>query len=206
MHIKNSFAAKEHLAKDEKMKILIDTVEPYQLVERDNIFIRLCSSIMSQQLSIKVADVIFKRFLNLYNGSEPQPYQILETPIETLRGIGLSYAKANYVHNVAAFMIEKNADDALIRNRTNEEIIEFLTQIKGVGRWSVEMLLMFTLGREDVFALDDLGIQQTMIKLYNLNATDKKILKKEMQQVAENWKPYRTYACFYLWKFKDNKQ
>ena len=206
MHIKNKEAALIHLAKDEKMKVLIDTVEPYLLVERENICLRLCSSIMSQQLSIKVADVIFKRFLNLYEGKEPLTSQILETPIETLRGIGLSYAKANYVHNVAGFMIDNNADDALIKSKTNEEIIEFLTQIKGVGSWTVEMLLMFTLGREDVFAVDDLGIQQTMIKLYELNATDKKILKKEMLQIAENWKPYRTYACFYLWKFKDNKQ
>jgi DNA-3-methyladenine glycosylase II len=87
---------------------------------------------------------------------------------------------------------------------SNEEIIEKLTQIKGVGRWTVEMLLMFSLGREDVFAVDDWGIQTTMIKLYNLDATDKKALKEKMLKLSEKWAPYRTYACLHLWGWKDN--
>lgn len=87
---------------------------------------------------------------------------------------------------------------------SNEEIIELLTQIKGVGKWTVEMLLMFTLGREDVFAVDDLGIQQAMIKLYKLDTSDKKKIKEQMLQLSEKWSPYRTYACLYLWEWKDN--
>ena len=130
---------------------------------------------------------------------------ILSIPRETLRSIGLSEAKARYVHNVAQYLIDKQMDDAWFHQATNDEVIELLTEIKGVGKWTVEMLLMFTLGREDVFAVDDLGIQQAMTKLYDLDTTDKKALKKQMLAISENWAPYRTYACFYLWKYKDGK-
>lgn len=160
---------------------------------------------MSQQLSTKVADVIFKRFLELYEGEEPTAEQILDTPAETLRGIGLSNAKVSYVHNVARFVLEHNADDRKLSKMNNEDIIAFLMRIKGVGRWTVEMLLMFTLGREDVFAADDLGIQQAMAKVYELDMTDKKVFKEQMMQISAKWAPYRTYACFYLWDYKDGK-
>jgi len=160
---------------------------------------------MSQQLSTKVADVILKRFLALYEGSEPTPAQIIETAPEVLRSIGLSNAKVNYVQNVAKYMVEHNADDAMLHKMTDEEVISFLLPIKGVGRWTVEMLLMFTLGREDVFAVDDLGIQQSMMKLYKLDPADKKAMLEKMKKISAKWSPYRTYACFYLWKFKDTK-
>ena len=86
----------------------------------------------------------------------------------------------------------------------NEEVIAYLTEIKGVGRWTVEMLLMFALGREDVFAVDDLGIQNAMIKLYKLDNSDKKQLREKMLKVSAKWSPYRTYACVHLWRWKDN--
>ena len=86
---------------------------------------------------------------------------------------------------------------------SNEDIIDLLTQIKGVGRWTVEMILMFTLGREDVFAIDDLGIQQAITKLYKLDGTDKKLMKEKMLSISSKWTPYRTYACRYLWGWKD---
>lgn len=86
---------------------------------------------------------------------------------------------------------------------SNEAIIEQLTTIKGVGKWTVEMLLMFTLGREDVFAVDDLGIQQAMTKLYNLDNSDKKAMKEKMIRLSSKWTPYRTYACLHLWAWKD---
>ena len=195
----------EHLSKDLQLLPVLQSVEPYLLQERQNICLRLCASIMSQQLSTKVADVIFKRFLDLFGGNEPDARQILDTPYDTLRGIGLSNAKVGYVQNVARYMLENNTGDEAIRQMSNDEIIEFLTQIKGVGRWTVEMLLMFTLGREDVFAIDDLGIQQAMARVYNLDMANKKEFRKKMQEISNNWAPYRTYACFYLWKFKDSK-
>ena len=86
---------------------------------------------------------------------------------------------------------------------SNEEVINLLTQIKGVGRWTVEMILMFTLGREDVFAIDDLGIQQSITKLYKLDSTDKKQMKEKILLISLKWSPYRTYACRYLWGWKD---
>lgn len=158
---------------------------------------------MSQQLSTKVAQVIYRRFLEIYKGKEPKPQQVLDTPFEVLRGIGLSNAKVSYVQNVASFCIENKITDTKLLKLSNEEIIELLTKIKGVGQWTVEMLLMFTLGREDVFAADDLGIQQSMVKVYNLDTSDKKILRQKMISLSEKWKPYRTYACLHLWQWKD---
>jgi DNA-3-methyladenine glycosylase II len=190
------------LQKDKKLAKIIN--DPLPLLQvRQNISLRLMASIMSQQLSTKVAKVIYKRFLEIYHSDEPEPKQVLETPFETLRGIGLSNAKVNYVKNVAAFCIEHKITDERLLVMTNEEIIELLTQIKGVGKWTVEMLLMFTLAREDVFAVDDLGIQQAMIKLYNLPTEDKKLLKEKMLKISLKWKPYRTYACMHLWNYKD---
>jgi DNA-3-methyladenine glycosylase II len=116
----------------------------------------------------------------------------------------LSAAKANYVHNVARFAIESGMDHKVLSKMSNEEIIEYLTKIKGVGRWTTEMLLMFTLGREDVFAADDLGIQQAMISIYKLDKMDKKKLREEMLRISGKWSPYRSFACLHLWRHKDN--
>ena len=193
-----------HLVKDKKLKKIIELQEPYVLFKRKNVHLHLCNSIMSQQLSTKVADVFQKRFLNLYNGKTPSAAQIAATPFETLRGIGLSNAKANYVLNVCNFFIEEKITDAKLHKMSNEELIKYLSQIKGVGQWTVEMVLMFTLGREDVFALDDLGIQQAICKLYKIDAADKKAMKEKMLDISKKWSPYRTYACRYLWGWKDN--
>ncbi|HEX5651699.1 MAG TPA: DNA-3-methyladenine glycosylase 2 family protein [Chitinophagaceae bacterium] len=193
-----------HLSKDRKLKKLLDNGEPHQLKKRKNICTYLCASIMSQQLSTKVATVIHNRFLALYGGKEPSPQQILDTAFESLRGIGLSNAKVNYVKNVAQFEIESGMDAKKLQKMNNEEVIEYLVQIKGVGRWTVEMLLMFALGREDVFAVDDLGIQNAMIRLYKLDTKDKKKLREQLLDISSKWAPYRTYACLHLWRWKDN--
>jgi DNA-3-methyladenine glycosylase II len=194
-----------HLSKDKKFKKLVATATPYTLKQRKKIYIYLCASIMSQQLSTKVADVIYKRFIDLYGKKEPTPQQIVDMPFDTLRAIGLSNAKTNYVKNVAQFEIEFGMDHKKLDKMENEEVIAYLTQIKGVGRWTVEMLLMFALGREDVFAIDDLGIQNAMIKLYKLEKIkDKKKLREELLRISAKWSPYRTYACRHLWSWKDN--
>lgn len=195
---------REHLQKDKKLaKALGSTV--HSLPVRSNVAVRMMASIMSQQLSTKVAEVIYRRFLALYKGKEPRPQQVLDTPAETLRSIGLSNAKVSYVHNVARFCIEHKITDKMLLKMDDEEIISLLTQIKGIGRWSVEMLLMFSLGREDVFALDDFGIQQGMIKLYKLDMSDKKALREKMRSISAKWSPYRTYACLHLWRWQDEK-
>ena len=193
----------KHLSKDKTLSKAIKKVGRLELKKRKNIFIHLCASIMSQQLSTKVADVIYNRFLNLYDDKLPSPQQVLDTKFETLRAIGLSNAKVSYIQNVAQFAIEHGIDAVQLSKMSNDEIIAYLTQIKGVGRWTVEMQLMFTLGREDVLALDDLGIQQAIANLYSIKTTDKKKLKQKMIAISNAWSPYRTYACMYLWRWKD---
>jgi len=192
-----------HLSKDKKLQRILPQETPFTLTRKKNIHLHLCNSIMSQQLSTKVADVFQKRFLDLYGGKNPTAEQIATTPFETLRAIGLSNAKANYVLNVSNFFITEKITDTRLHKMSNEELIKYLTQIKGVGQWTVEMILMFTLGREDIFAVDDLGIQQAMCKLYKIDATDKKAMKEKMLTISKKWSPYRTYACRYLWGWKD---
>jgi DNA-3-methyladenine glycosylase II len=193
-----------HLSKDRRFKKLIGQHEPFSLKKRKDIPLYLIASIMSQQLSTKVADTIHKRFLNLYDSRSPSPEEILSTPLETLRSIGLSNAKTNYVHNVARFALEEGMDHHRLSGMDNEEVIGYLTRIKGVGRWTAEMLLMFSLGREDVFSADDLGIQNAMIQLYKLDRADKRAFREDLLRISEKWAPYRTYACLHLWHWKDN--
>ncbi len=192
-----------HLSKDKKLREVLAEQDPFELKTRKNICLRLCASIMSQQLSTKVAEVIFKRFLQLYDGAEPTPQQIADTPFEKLRAIGLSNAKTQYVLNTAQFAIDNNLDDKRLKKMSNDEITELLTQIKGVGKWTVEMLLMFTLGREDIFSIDDYGIQTAVKKLYALDDSNKKAFREKMLKISAKWKPYRTYACLHLWRWKD---
>jgi DNA-3-methyladenine glycosylase II len=194
---------REQLAKDKKLAKVLKGQETVELKFRKNICLRLCASIMSQQLSTKVAKVLYHRFLDLYFGHEPTPAEIADTPYDTLKAIGLSGAKTQYILNVAQFAVAHKLTDAKIRKMSDKDVIELLTQIKGVGNWTVEMLLMFTLGREDVFAVDDYGIQTAMKKIYGLDTTNKKALKEEMLRISAKWSPYRTYACLHLWQWKD---
>ena len=192
-----------HLKKDKGLAELVKG-EAYTLQKRKNTAIRLIASIVSQQLSTKVAAIIFKRFLDIYKGKEPSMQAVIDTPFETLRGIGLSNSKVNYVQNVAQFFLSQKITDKQLYAMEPEAVIELLVQIKGVGRWTVEMLLMFGLGHEDVFAVDDLGIQQAMIKLYKIKYTTKKELQTKMLKRSLAWAPYRTYACLHLWNWKDS--
>lgn len=193
----------KHLSKDPKLKALIKEHGHFELTKQKNLCLYLCYSIMSQQLSAKVAIVLKKRFIDLYGG-EPSPQQIVDTPFEKLRAIGLSNAKVSYVQNVARFEIEKGLDHKKLSKMSNEEAIGYLTQIKGVGRWTSEMLLMFALCREDIFAPGDEGLRQAVIGLYDLKHRKKKIMLARIVEIAEQWSPYRTYACLYLWRWKDN--
>ena len=195
---------KTHLKKDLKLADILQE-DTHALKRRKNTSIRLIASIISQQLSTKVAKIIFDRFIDLYDGKEPTCEQVLSTDPTVLRSIGLSNSKVAYVQNVAQFFLDKNITDKQLYKMQPEEVIELLTQIKGVGRWTVEMLLMFSLGHENVFAVDDLGIQQAMIKLYKIKYATKKELQVKMIAKSKKWEPYKTYACLHLWKWKDTK-
>lgn len=190
------------LRKDKRLAPLLNR-RPYVLKKRKNTAIRLIASIISQQLSTQVAAIIFKRFLEVYEGKEPSMQVILNTSHNTLRGIGLSNSKVNYIKNVADFFLKHSLTDKQLYAMEPFAVIDLLTQIKGVGRWTVEMLLMFSLGHEDVFAVDDLGIQQAMIRLYKIKYTTKKELQAKMLKRSLAWAPYRTYACLHLWNWKD---
>jgi len=193
-----------HLAKDKQLKKLIEGHQPLTVERRKDVLFYLIASIMSQQLSTRVADSIKNKFLALYDGRIPLPQEILDTPTETLRSIGLSNAKVSYVCNVARFALEKGLDSDVLHEMDNEEVIGYLTAIKGVGRWTAEMLLMFALGREDVFAIDDWGVQNAMLNIYQLDRTDKKAFREALLTISQKWSPYRTYACMHLWRWKDN--
>lgn len=193
---------KKHLSKDKVLAAILKK-DTHSLLLQKNIPIKLMGSIISQQLSTKVAAIIYERFLALFPAKKPTIQKVLDTPEDTLRAIGISYAKINYIYAVASFCLEHKITDKKLQRLSNEEIIALLTQIKGVGKWTVEMLLMFSLGREDVFAVDDLGIQQAMTKLYHLDPTNKKQFKLDMLAIADAWSPFRTYACLHLWRWKD---
>ncbi len=193
---------KLHLKKDKKLATILKEAD-HVIKKRKNTPVRLMASIISQQLSTKVAAIIFGRFLDLFEGKEPSCEQVLACTNEQLRAIGLSQSKVNYIQNVAQFFIAEKITDKKLYAMEPEAIIELLTQIKGVGKWTVEMLMLFSLGQEDVFAVDDLGIQQAMIRLYKIEHTTKKELHLKMLELSKNWSPYRSYACLHLWQWKD---
>ncbi|WP_299757706.1 DNA-3-methyladenine glycosylase 2 family protein [uncultured Pontibacter sp.] len=182
---------------------IIQNGQPLPSSRSEDVYFKLLSSIVSQQLSTKVAAVIFKRFKELFPEEYPHPELVLAAPDELLRSAGLSFQKIGYVRNVAVFASEGNLQHATINAMEDEVLIEHLTQIKGVGRWTVEMLLMFALERPDIFPVDDLGIQNAMKRHYGIDAAGK-ALRLQMQQIAENWRPYRTIASKYLWQSLDN--
>ena len=193
---------KQHLAKDPKIAAVMEVITLPELEANNDIYYELLNSIVSQQLSVKAAATIFDRFLNLFPLCEPTPERVTEMDTEILRGCGLSYQKVSYIKNIALYWIENKAltKDWLVL--TDEEIIAELTPIKGVGKWTVQMILMFRLNRPDVFPVDDLVIRQSMIKMYNVTETGKDLLKK-LHEIAEPWQPYRSIACRFVWRFKD---
>ncbi|MCJ8166617.1 DNA-3-methyladenine glycosylase 2 family protein [Pontibacter sp. E15-1] len=191
------------LGKDPILTSIIRQGQPLPSSKSEDLYYKLLSAIVSQQLSTKVAAVIFARFKALFPDEYPHPHLVLETPDEVLRSAGLSFQKIGYVRNVAAFATEGQMLHATIDAMESEALILHLTQIKGVGRWTVEMLLMFALERPDVFPVDDLGIQNAMKRHYGLE-TAGKALKLQMQDIAESWRPFRTIASKYLWQSLNN--
>lgn len=164
-----------------------------------DIYHSLLGSIVSQQLSTKVVKIIWNRFTDLFVDGYPDAESLLSKEHEVLRGIGLSNNKANYVKNVAEFNLSNDMSFDYLQEKSDEEIIEYLTQIKGVGRWTVQMILMFPMDRPNVFPSNDLGIQNAMKKLYNIDL-EKKALVEKMEEIALHWDPYKTMASKYLWK------
>jgi DNA-3-methyladenine glycosylase II len=168
-----------------------------------NYYQELVDSIISQQLSVKAATTIERRFMDLFAGVYPAPEQILETPHETLRGAGLSNAKCNYVRDLAQHIIDGELELGRFNELNNEQIIQELTAVKGIGEWTAHMFLIFAMGRLDILAHGDLGIRLGIKSLYGLPDLPSPV---QVQEIAlkNNWHPYESVACWYIWHAKDN--
>lgn len=189
-----------HLKKDKVLGDAIDNLNCEIRPELDiDIYHALLRSIVSQQLSTKVAKIIWNRFTDLFIDSYPDPEELLARDHELLRGVGLSNSKANYVKNVAEFKMANDMSFDYLQDMADEEIITYLTQIKGVGTWTVQMILMFPMDRPNVFPVNDLGIQNAMKNLYQLSLEKKELLIR-MNEISLQWEPFRTVASKYLWK------
>ena len=165
-----------------------------------NVYFGLIRSITFQQLSGRAAGTIFGRFLDLFPDGYPHPTQLLDLSVPDLRAVGMSRSKASYLHNVAEFWLEHKLINQDWSVYSDEKIIELLTQIKGVGQWTVEMVLMFILHRPDLLPLDDLVVRRNLIDLFDLQDLKGKALTKAMTEAAEPWRPYRSYASRFLWE------
>lgn len=200
--LKYSVSAIEHLRRDKKLTEIINHVGEIKIRRRSDLYLHLLKAIVAQQLSTKAADAIWKRFVELFKDRYPGSEPLLSMDPERMRSAGLSYQKAGYLKNIAQFSIEETLEYSRLRKKTDEELIEYLTEIKGVGRWTVEMILMFSLGRPDVMPVDDLGIQTAMKAVYKIDLEGRQ-LKEKMLELSDKWRPHRTVACIYLWRWKD---
>lgn len=193
--ILNIFSAKDTILK-EIIKSVNNEIKPTPSID---VYLYLLRSIASQQLSIKVVRVIWRRFSELFVDGYPDVEHLLMLENSELRTVGLSNSKVQYIQNVAQFSVENDISFEYLNEMKDEEIISYLTQIKGVGRWTVQMILMFPMDRPNVFPVDDLGIQTRMKHWYNINL-EKKALKSKLLDIAESWSPYKTLACKYIWE------
>jgi DNA-3-methyladenine glycosylase II len=196
-------AALAHLsAADPVMARLINERGPLQLSYTTDYFFTLLDAIASQQLSSKAAATIVSRIKALVpHRDAPDPQSILDLPDEALRTAGLSWKKVSYVKDLARHVASGELDLEHISQMEDEAIIKELVAVKGIGRWTAEMFLIFSLARPDVMAVDDYGLQVAMQRLYNLPTLPK---PAAMREIAEPWRPYRSYASLYLWRSLDN--
>jgi len=164
-----------------------------------DIYVSLLNSIVSQQLSVKVVRIIWRRFTDLFRDGYPDANQLLSLDHQVLRKAGLSNNKANYLKNVAEFKLANNMSFDYLQQFSDEEVIRYLCQIKGVGKWTVQMILMFPMDRPNVFPIDDLGIQNTMRDLYQIEL-EKKELRHKLLEISEKWHPYKSLATKYIWE------
>lgn len=172
-----------------------------ELSTSTNIFADLVEAIANQQLSEKAGATIFNRFKTLFGGRRfPKPQHVLDVPDEKIRAAGLSWSKIRYIKGLSEITHQKKIDLKRLFNQSDEEVIETLIAIKGVGQWTAEMILIFSLNRPDVFSMGDLGLRTAVSKLYRV---DRDNLKK-IEMISLQWKPFRSYASRYLWKSLDN--
>ena len=188
---------------DSQLNKLIDQYPQPSFVAHKNYYQELASSIISQQLSVKAAATIEGRFKDLFGGAFPSPEQILQKDIDELRAVGLSRPKAGYIQDLASKVLDGTVDFSTIDSLSNQEIIDELTKVKGIGEWTVHMFLMFCVGRLDVLPVGDLGIRNGIGKLYGFQGVP---TPEEVKLIAEryDWNPYQSVASWYIWQSLDN--
>jgi len=192
----------EELGKlDPALGKLIERCGPIEIELQEDFFVSIASAIVGQQLSNRVAEILWIR-LNELVGETVSPESILALEEEMLRRIGISYSKIKYLKSLSTAVIEKTIELDRLHLLDDEEIVRQLTQVKGIGPWTAEMFLIFSMGRMDVFSVGDGGLQRAVKWLYNLEEIPS---KDELLQISSQWKPYRTIAALYLWRALDEK-
>jgi DNA-3-methyladenine glycosylase II len=189
------------------MARLIDEIGPLHVGQRkrgrpDDPYGVLVRSITGQQLSTKAAATIYGRLTELYGGRTPTPQEILATDPQQLRAVGLSNAKAAYLRDLAEHIVDGELPVDELTELPDAEVAKLLMAVKGLGRWTVDMFLMFQLGRPDILPVGDLGIRKAVQTHYGLKELPK---AAEIEQIAEAWRPHRTLASLYLWESLDNR-
>tara|TARA_B100000378_G_scaffold22224_1_gene17214 strand:- start:28 stop:669 length:642 start_codon:yes stop_codon:yes gene_type:complete len=193
--------ALKYLSRDKDLKTLIDHFGVITLKRRRNYFKSLLRSIIHQQLSSKAAGTIENRFLELYNGSRyPSPEEVLKTPAEVIQNVGISRMKTEYIRGLAKIIDDGEIRLEKLKELSNDEVGTVLKQVRGIGQWTVDMFLIFSLNRPDVFPLNDLGIQKGLMLFLG---RAKYLNRESMLSYSEKWKPYRTLVSLYLWKIVD---
>ena len=193
-----------HLKKsDPILKIVIEGITLRELADTRGYFEALVEAIISQQLSIKAADTIFKRFAALTPGKKfPTVREIIKMPTAKMRKCGLSGMKVSFIKDLAKKTLDGSLDFKTIDTLTDEEVVEHLTSVKGIGQWTAEMLLIFSLRREDVFSYGDLGLRRALQKIYKMKKSPTAV---QAEKITAMWKPYRSLGSRYLWASIDNK-
>ena len=193
-------AARRHLMKcDATLRDVIKRVGPCGLhaaAPRDP-FETLCVSIASQQLSTKAAATIFGRFADLFPNRKPTPERVMTLSDAQIRATGFSRAKVLFIKDLAAHVLDGRLDLKRLKKHSDEEVMQQLVAVKGIGRWTAEIFLMFRLGRPDVLPADDLGLMNAVHRAYRLR---KRPDAKKLRQMGEMWRPYRSVASWYLWQ------
>ena len=191
------------LKRDKKMRVLINEFGRPDFNLRQDYFQSLLRSIVFQQLSGKAAQTIYERFVNLIPKTlNLCPNEVLKLDKDEMRKAGLSFRKIDYVRNLADYFNNNSFQNNDVEKMSDQEISKELIQIKGIGQWTVDMFLMFTLNRPDILPYKDLGIQKGIMKILNMKNLP---TKKDIENCSSKWKPYRTIACWYLWRIADDK-
>ena len=190
------------LNKDKKLKKIISSVGECKIRTISNPFEALVEAIITQQISDSAGKSISLKFKNLFGKKYPTPSDVAKLTIKQIKSVGLSRMKAEYIFDISQMIVDKKLDFKIFKKMSNEDVISELIKIRGIGKWTAEMYLIFALGRMDIFPLGDLGLINGIKKLYDLEnpSTD------EILEITNSWIPYRTIGTWYIWRGVKNFQ